>query len=77
MPVFKFEAAPAFSDNYKIRNLLPKAGAHLNEERVGVSLNSVCCPIPTVLISYDNFTIKDIHWCVGRLTVDILSQKLL
>ena len=55
--VFKLEASPALSDDHEIWNLLPKALAHLNEERIGVGLNGVRGPISAVLISNDNLAI--------------------
>jgi hypothetical protein len=55
--VLKLKASPALSDDHKIWNLLPKALAHLDKERIGVGLYGVCGPISTVFISDDYLTI--------------------
>ena len=52
--VLELKASPALADDHEIGNLLPKALAHLDEERVGVGLYGVCCPVAAVLIS-DNY----------------------
>lgn len=57
MAVLKLKASPALSDDHEIWNLLPKALAHLDKERIGIGLNGVCGPISAVLISDDYLTI--------------------
>jgi hypothetical protein len=55
--ILKLKASPALSDDHEIWNLLPKALAHLDKERIGVGFNGVCGPISTVLIPDDYLTI--------------------
>lgn len=67
--------APTLRHDHEIRRHIPDLTTQLDEEWVGVRLKRVCVPITMVFIAFNDFTIHEVFWGIGCLSVHVESVQ--